>query len=219
MLVAEGDETTRRLLQAALCADGLQVVPARDSNEAVSALALERIDLIVADTALGPIGGIELCLRLRSQMIDLPIVFVSKDAELEERIEALLAGGDAVLAQPVHVNELVARVRRILWRVEIAARRQARVGDLSLDDARGVALDNGTPIDLSITEYRLLRYLLVNRGQTVTRSQILQSIWGTDRCSPKLVDVYVGYLRRKLPDSVNIRSVRSLGYVLEPSPQ
>ena len=82
-----------------------------------------------------------------------------------------------------------------------------------------MALHNGTPIDLSITEYRLLRYLLVNRGQTVTRSQILQSIWGTDRCSPKLVDVYVGYLRKKLPDSVNIRSVRSLGYVLEPSPQ
>ena len=191
----------------------------RDSNEALSALALERIDLIVADTTLGPIGGIELCLRLRSQMIDVPIVFVSKDADLGERIDALLAGGDAVLAQPVHVNELVARVRRILWRVEIAAGQRARVGNLSLDDTRGVALDNGTPIDLSITEYRLLRYLLVNRGQTVTRSQILQSIWGTDRCSPKLVDVYVGYLRKKLPESVNIRSVRSLGYVLEPSPQ
>jgi DNA-binding response OmpR family regulator len=219
VLVAEGDETTRLLLLAALGADGLQVVPARDSNEAVSALALERIDLIVADTALRPIGGIELCLRLRSQMIDVPIVFVSKDAELEERIDALLAGGDAVLVQPVHVNELVARVRRILWRVEIAAGQQARVGNLSLDDARGVALDNGTPIDLSITEYRLLRYLLVNRGQTVTRSQILQSIWGAERTSPKLVDVYVGYLRKKLPDSVNIRSVRSLGYVLEPAPQ
>jgi len=219
VLVAEGDETTRLLLLAALGADGLQVVPARDSNEAVSALALERIDLIVADTALRPIGGIELCLRLRSQMIDVPIVFVSKDAELEERIDALLAGGDAVLVQPVHVNELVARVRRILWRVEIAAGQQARIGNLSLDDARGVALDNGTPIDLSITEYRLLRYLLVNRGHTVTRSQILQSIWGAERTSPKLVDVYVGYLRKKLPDSVNIRSVRSLGYVLEPAPQ
>jgi two-component system, OmpR family, response regulator len=119
----------------------------------------------------------------------------------------------------VHVNEFVARVRRILWRVEIAAGQQARVGNLSLDEARGVALDNGTPIDLSITEYRLLRYLLANRGQTVTRSQILQSIWGADRSSPKLVDVYVGYLRKKLPDSVNIRSVRSLGYVLELSPQ
>jgi two-component system OmpR family response regulator len=219
VLVAEGDEATRRPLQAALCADGLQVVPARDSNEALSVMALERIDLIVADTALSPIGGIELCVRLRSQMIDVPIVFVSKDADLEDRIDALLAGGDAFLMHPVHVNELVARVRRILWRVEIAEGERARVGDLSLDDTRGVALDNGIPIELSITEYRLLRYLLVNRGQTVSRSQILQSIWGTDRCSPKLVDVYVGYLRKKLPESVNIRSVRSLGYVLEPSPQ
>jgi two-component system response regulator TrcR len=217
VLVAEGDEATRNLMQAALGADGLQVVVARDSNEALSALALERIDLIVGDTALRPIGGIELCVRLRSQMIDVPIVFVSNDADLSERIDALLAGGDAFLVQPVHGNELVARVRRILWRVEIASRENARVGDLSLDDARGMALDNGTPIELSITEYRLLRYLLVNRGQTVTRSQILQSIWGTERCSPKLVDVYVGYLRKKLPDSVNIRSVRSLGYVLEPA--
>ena len=158
-------------------------------------MALERIDLIVADTALSPIGGIELCVRLRSQMIDVPIVFVSKDADLEDRIDALLAGGDAFLVHPVHVNELVARVRRILWRVEIAEGQRARVGDLSLDDTRGEALDNGIPIELSITEYRLLRYLLVNRGQTVSRSQILQSIWGTERCSPKLVDVYVGYLR------------------------
>ena len=135
------------------------------------------------------------------------------------RIEALLAGGGPVLAQPVHVNELVPQVRGSCGGSRSPLVGKHVSGTSRSTAPRGVALDNGTPIDLSITEYRLLRYLLVNRGQTVTRSQILQSIWGTDRCSPKLVDVYVGYLRRKLPDSVNIRSVRSLGYVLEPSPQ
>ena len=218
-LVAEGDDAIRGLLQAALCGDGLQVVAARDSNEAVSALALEHIDVLVLDTDLAPVSGIELCVRLRNQLVDLPIVFMTKDAALEDRIDALLAGGDAILEHPVHVNELVARVRRILWRVEIAAGQTARVADVFLDDERGVVLHHGVPIDLSMTEYQLLRYLLVNRGQTLTRSQILQTIWGSARCSPKLVDVYVGYLRKKLPDSVNIRSVRSLGYVLEPSPR
>ena len=219
MLVAEADDGIRGLLDAALCGDGLHVVAARDSNEAVSALALERIDVLVTDTDLTPMSGVELCVRLRSQLVDIPIVFITKDAALEERIDAFLAGGDAVLEHPVHVNELVARVRRILWRVEIAAGQSARVADVSLDDERGVVLHHGIPIDLSMTEYQLLRYLLVNRGQTLSRGQILQSIWGSERCSPKLVDVYVGYLRKKLPDSVNIRSVRSLGYVLEPTPR
>ena len=219
MLVAEADDDIRGLLHAALGGDGLHVVAARDSNEAVSALAREHIDVLVADTDLTPMSGIELCVWTRSQHLDIPIVFITEDAALEDRIGALLAGGDAILEHPVHGNELVARVRRILWRVEIAAGQTTRVADVALDDERGVVLHHGVPIDLSMTEYQLLRYLLVNRGQTLSRSQILQSIWGSERCSPKLVDVYVGYLRKKLPDSVNIRSVRSLGYVLEPTPR
>ncbi len=217
VLVADDDEHSRGLLQAALGADGLQVLTARNSDEAEHALSLGHPDLAVLDTALEPVGGVELCLRWRSRGIDIPIVFVAQSAEPEARIDALLAGGDAFLMHPVSVNELVARVRRILWRMDINAARDLRVADLSIDDERGAVLHNGSPIELSLTEYRLLRYLVVNGGQIVTRRQILQSIWGAESCSPKVVDVYVGYLRRKLPESVAIRSVRSVGYVLEPT--
>ena len=90
-------------------------------------------------------------------------------------------------------------------------------GTIVLDDRASRALHRGRPLQLSATEFRLLRFLLVNRGQVLSRTQILQSIWGPNHPSRKAVDVYVGYLRRKLPESVSIRTVRSLGYVLEPT--
>ncbi len=216
-LVGGGDEHFRGLLRDALGGDGLQVVLARDSDETLAAMADAPPDIAIIDTALEPVDGIELCLRWRSHGIDVPIVFVSSHTEVETRIDALLAGGDAFLMHPVHVKELVARVRRILWRTTIAADRSGRVADLTIDEDRGAVVHHGRTIDLSTTEFRLLHYLLVNRGHIVTRAQILQTIWGSERCSPKVVDVYIGYLRRKLPSSVSIRSVRSVGYVLEPT--
>jgi len=214
-LVADGDDRTRRLLQAALFGAGLRVISARNSDEATEAVTSGHPDIAVVDVSLEPVDGIELCLRWRSEAIDMPVVFVSRSEEEEARIDALLAGGDALLVHPVSVSELVARVRRILWRRDIAAGQTNRVADLEIDDLTGEVLHGGKRLDLSATEYRLLRYLLANRGQILTRRQILQTIWTDESVSPKIVDVYVGYLRRKLPDSVAIRSVRSLGYVLE----
>jgi two-component system OmpR family response regulator len=215
VLVADGDDHTRGLLRAALCGDGLRVVTARNSDEATHTMETERPDIAVIDTALEPVDGIELCLRWRSEAIDVPIVFVSKHDDAEARIDALVAGGDVFLVQPVSINELVARVRRILWRRDIAAGQSMRIGDLTIDDVHGEVLHDGKPLELSTTEYRLLRYLLANYGQILTRRQILEAIWSDERVSPKVVDVYVGYLRRKLPESITIRSVRSLGYVLD----
>ncbi len=173
VLVADGDDHTRSLLRAALRADGLRVIAARNSDQATKLMASGQPDIAVIDTELEPVDGIELCLRWRSDAIDVPIVFVSSREDDKARIDALLAGGDAYLVHPVSLNELVARVRRILWRRDIVAGQRIRIADLTIDDRAGEVVHEGRALELSSTEYRLLRYLLANRGQILTRSQII----------------------------------------------
>ncbi len=207
----------RSQLRGALERAGFEVRLVGDGASAQTLLTRFAPDVVVLDMNLALIDGLELCARWRAQGIHTPVLFITRRARLEDRLHALDIGGDCVLMKPLVTDELVARMGRLLWRVAVARTGGEQCGTIVLDDRARRALHRGRPLQLSATEFRLLRFLLVNRGQVLSRNQILQSIWGPDHPSRKAVDVYVGYLRRKLPESVSIRTVRSLGYVLEPT--
>ena len=180
-------------------------------------------DLIVLDVMLPGLDGFEICQRLREQSTLTPVLFLTARIDPDDRIRGFVTGGDDYLAKPFRVDELVLRVRAILRRsVGAAPSDLLRVGDLTLDPAGQEVRRSGELVDLSATEFRLLHYLMVNAGVVVAKAQILAGVWGDDfDGSENVVELYVGYLRRKVDDGHPplIHTRRGAGYVLSEEPR
>jgi len=177
-------------------------------------------DVIVLDILLPGMDGLEVCRALRANRVDTPVLLLTALDAVEDRVRGLDAGADDYLPKPFAFQELLARLRA-LGRRRVQAREpdQIQVGDLVLDLRRRRAQRAGKAIELSPKEFALLEFLMRNEGRVVTRTQILDHVWGYDY-SPdsNLVDVYVTYLRRKVDrghDRNLIRTVRGAGYALE----
>jgi len=182
-------------------------------------LALEgRFDLIVLDVMLPGLHGFEICRRLRDQDVSTPVLFLTAREGQHDRIEGFEIGGDDYLTKPFSVAELVLRVGAILRRARQAEPTdQLVVGDLTLDPAGQQVHHRGDRVELSVTEFRLLQYLMINHGVVVSKAQILVNVWDFDYTgSGNVVELYVGYLRRKLghDDTPIIHTRRGAGYVL-----
>jgi two-component system, OmpR family, response regulator len=171
---------------------------------------------------LPDMDGFEVCRRLRAHGNDVPVIFLTARDTSSDTVTGLAIGGDDYVTKPFSVEALVARVRAVLRR---AARSTAqpddghllRAGDVELDEARWTVQRAGVPVELSPTEFRLLAYLIRNEGRVLTRSQILESVWGWDYAGEsQIVETYVSYLRRKL-DPLGpplIHTQRGVGYTL-----
>ncbi|MGP3939171.1 response regulator transcription factor [Streptomyces sp. 6N106] len=223
LLVVEDEPTLRELLSASLRLAGFAVVPVATGAEALAAVRERRPDLIVLDVMLPDFDGFEVVRRLRGQHPPAtaghpPVLFLTARDAPEDRISGLRAGGDDYVTKPFNLEELVLRIRAILRRTN---GRQADgrliVGDLELDpDSHQVARD-GQPVQLSPTEFSLLRVLMENAGQVLSKSHLLELVWQYDfGGDDSIVTSYISYLRRKvdLTEPKLIHTVRGTGYVL-----
>ena len=223
ILVVEDDPSINDVVSTALRFQGHSVTQAADGPAGLEAATSGPVDLVVLDVMLPGIDGFEVCRRLRDAGSTAPVLFLTAREEIQDRIRGFATGGDDYLTKPFSVDELVLRVAAILRRTgpeEPAG--LLRVGSLTLDPAGREVRRAGVLVDLSATEHRLLEYLMVNRGVVVSKSQILAAVWGDDHDGTEnVVELYVGYLRRKLDDGHPrlIHTRRGLGYVLREEPR
>ena len=219
ILIVEDERRLAQVVRKVLEEEGHTVDVAHDGEDGLGMAMDGSHDVIVLDILLPGIDGIEVCQRLRAGRVDTPILLLTALNAVDDRVRGLDAGADDYLPKPFAFQELLARLRA-LGRRRVQAREpdQIQTADLVLDLRRRRAERAGKTIELSPKEFALLEFLLRNEGRVVTRSQILDHVWGYDY-SPdsNLVDVYVTYLRRKVDRGHKrslIRTVRGAGYAL-----
>lgn len=219
ILIAEDDRAVRDALRRALRLEGYEVTLAADGSEALTALDRARVDLIILDVLMPYVNGLSVCRTLRSRGDRTPVLMLTARHEVGDRVAGLDAGADDYLTKPFALDELLARIRALLRRSDDSALAEVlRYQDLELDMKSRRARRGERLIDLTKTEFDLLELLMANAGVVLDRDLIYQRIWdiGFETTSNSL-DVYIGYLRRKVEgegESRLIHTVRGVGYVL-----
>lgn len=215
----------RESLRRSLSFNGYTVDLAEDGVEALEAITNERPDALVLDVMMPRLDGLEVCRQLRSTGDDLPILVLTARDSVSERVSGLDAGADDYLPKPFALEELLARLRALLRRTGPEEGGDGAVMtfvDLTLDPSTRDVHRGTRPISLTRTEFSLLEMLIANPRRVLTRSRILEEVWGFDfPTSGNALEVYVGYLRRKTEaegESRLIHTVRGVGYVLRETP-
>ncbi len=219
LLVVEDDPQVRAMLTRALRYEGFEVAAACDGAEAMASLRSSRPDLLLLDLLLPDADGVDLCGRLRADGDPLPILMLTARDTISDRVAGFEAGADDYLVKPFSTAELVARVRALLRRARDRPPPVARrVGDLELDASTHEVRRAGRPVQLTRREFDLLALFLDHPGTVLARERLLTEAWGFHSpVETNAIDVYVGYLRRKLEEGGEprvIHTVRGVGYVL-----
>jgi DNA-binding response OmpR family regulator len=219
ILVVEDERRLAQVVRRVLEEEGHTVDVAYDGEEGLAVATDSSHDVIVLDILLPAMDGFEVCRRLRRDRVDTPILLLTALDSVDDRVRGLDAGADDYLPKPFAFQELLARLRA-LGRRKVQAREPTalEVDELRLDLRRRRAERSGRTIELSPREFSLLEFLMRNEGRVVTRTQMLDHVWGYDYATDSnLVDVYMAYLRRKVDrgdDHKLIRTVRGIGYAL-----
>jgi two-component system OmpR family response regulator len=174
---------------------------------------------MVLDVMLPDMEGFDVAERLGNQRADVPIIFLTARDSTEDKLRGLTTGGDDYVTKPFSLEELVARIRVVLRRSGAAAPESAKLNfeDLELDEDTMEVTRAGQPIELTATEYRLLRYLMLNPRRVMTRAQLLDHVWDYDFGGDgRVLETYISYLRKKVDDGHEplIQTVRGVGYAL-----
>ena len=228
-MIDQGDQTTARILvvddeqsitdlvSMALRYEHFAVQVAHGGREAMEAVEDFSPDLVVLDVMMPGIDGFEVARRLRNGGIHVPVLFLTARDATEDKVRGLTLGGDDYMTKPFSVEELVARIRAVLRRVQPSEKEGGRmvVADLELDEDTHEVRRGGHDIELTATEFKLLRYLMLNARRVLSKDQILDHVWNYDfGGNANIVETYVSYLRRKI-DSLGpplIQTVRGVGY-------
>src|SRR5213595_1131196 len=203
----------------ALLFQGFDVESAGTGGEAIAAVSAFKPHLIVLDVMLPDMEGFDVANRLGAQRSQVPIIFLTARDATEDKVRGLTMGGDDYVTKPFSLEELIARIRTILRRTGVAEPDSGRMSfaDLELDEDTREVLRSGRLIELTATEYRLLRYLMLNPRRVLTRAQLLDHVWNYDfGGDARVLETYVSYLRKKL-DALGpplIHTVRGVGYAL-----
>ena len=217
LLVAEDDKALASFLSRGLEADGHRVRTVYDGGAAVDAFRQDMPDLTILDLNMPVKDGERVLEEVRAMDANLPVLILTARLEVDTRVRCLDLGADDLMTKPFSLHELRARCRALLRRKR-ETRLQLRAGDLELDRLDHSARRAGEPIVLTNKEFALLEHLLLNRGQCVTRVELLESVWNLEPAqTTNIVDVYVNYLRRKLkdpPPGLLICTVRGRGYMV-----
>ena len=211
ILVVEDDPRLAATLERVLIAEGHDIEVAADGNEALHRARERPFDLVVLDIMLPGVDGISVCKRLRSTS-SIPILLLTALGGTEERVRGLDSGADDYLVKPFAYEELLARVRALLRRA--APAEHLRFADLRLEPASHGAWRGDRQIDLTSTEFDLLRHFLRHPRQVLSREQLIDAVWKGETESDNVVAVYVGYLRQKLGEPRLLHTVRGAGYAL-----
>jgi two-component system response regulator PrrA len=220
VLVVDDDPAIISALQRGLRLEGFAVETATNGFTAISGVGEDAPDLVVLDLGLPDLDGVDVIRRLRADGYDVPICILSARDEVGDRVGGLEAGADDYLIKPFALEELVARLRALLRRrADAEPEGPLRAGDVVLDPARHTARRGDRALDLTRREFELLEAFVVNAGLVLTRAQLLDLVWGYDfEIESNVVDVFVGYLRRKLEAQGEPRvleTVRGVGFKLD----
>ncbi|WP_026459924.1 response regulator transcription factor [Schaalia suimastitidis] len=221
LLVVDDEPNIRDLLASSLRFAGFDVLAAEDGNTAYRLASEEHPDLIVLDVMLPDMDGFTVTRRLRDAGVNVPVLFLTARDDMRDKIQGLTVGGDDYVTKPFGLEEVVARIRAILRRTKGGAEDDGklRVGDLVIDEDAHEVTRAGQLVDLSPTEFKLLRYLVINQGRVVSKMQILDHVWEYDWDGEvAIVESYISYLRRKLAvegaKGELIHTKRGVGYIL-----
>ncbi len=224
VLVVDDEKSLTDLLQMALRYEGWSIRTAENGHQALAVAREFRPDAIVLDVMLPDIDGLKVLGRVRADGQDVPVLFLTAKDSLDDRIAGLTAGGDDYVTKPFSLEEVVARLRGLIRRSVLLIGEvespELRVGDLTLNEESYEVYRAGTRIELTATEFELLRFLMRNNKRVVSKAQILDRVWSYDfggRAS--IVEIYISYLRKKI-DALGdpmIQTVRGVGYMIKPA--
>ena len=232
ILVVDDEPNIRELLSVSLKFAGFEVATAQNGKEALEIEHEFGADLVVLDIMLPDMDGFEVLRQLREREYQLPVLFLTAKDDIQDKIQGLTVGGDDYITKPFSLEEVIARIRAVLRRTQPATTEEAiiRYLDLELNEDSYEVTRAGRPIDLSPTEFKLLRYLMENQERVVSKIQILDHVWDYAwNGEVSIVESYISYLRRKIdsPESLGItdpkevarlvpliHTKRGIGYVL-----
>jgi two-component system response regulator PrrA len=221
ILVVEDDDPVRDAVARGLTLHGFDVADAPDAEAGIDAVARRRPDVLVVDVGLPGMSGIDLCAHLRSADVDIPILILSARDQVGDRVAGLAAGADDYLVKPFDLTELVLRLRSLVRRGQRATTDDDSAivaGPLWIDASRRHATLAGRRLELSRREFDLLAAFVANPNIVLSRTRLLELVWGYDfEVDTNVVDVFVGYLRRKIEVTGlprMIHTVRGVGFVL-----
>jgi two-component system OmpR family response regulator len=219
VLVVDDEPNIVDVISMALRYQGFEVAEAGTGAEALLQVRAFRPHLVLLDVMLPDMEGFDVAERLGSQRNDVPIIFLTARDSTEDKVRGLTTGGDDYVTKPFSLEELVARIRTILRRTGAAAPESGRLTfeDLELDEDAMEVRRAGEQVDLTATEYRLLRYLMANPRRVMTRAQLLDHVWDYDFGGDgRVLETYISYLRKKLDahGPPLIHTVRGVGYAL-----
>jgi two-component system OmpR family response regulator len=222
VLVVDDEPNIAELLRMALRYEGWDVEVALTGSQAVSSARKQAPDAVVLDMMLPDFDGMEVLRRLRTEQADVPVLFLTARDAVEDRVAGLTAGGDDYVTKPFSLEEVVARLRALMRRAgaqQTAEHSVLTVGDLVLDEDSHEVSRAGTTIQLTATEFELLRYLMRNPKRVLSKAQILDRVWNYDfGGQANVVELYISYLRKKIDAGREpmIHTMRGAGYVLKP---
>ena len=220
ILIVDDEPNIRDLLTTSLRFAGFAVRAVGNGAQTISAVLEEEPDLIILDVMLPDMNGFGVTKRLRSAGYTAPILFLTAKDDTEDKITGLTVGGDDYVTKPFSLDEIVARIKAILRRTMHAEEDAViRTGELTMDQDTHEVLVGDVPVELSPTEFKLLRYLMLNPNRVLSKAQILDHVWEYDfNGDASIVESYISYLRRKV--DINpaapalIQTKRGVGYVL-----
>ena len=220
ILVVEDDRGVSRFISKGLTEEGFAVDTIFDGEEALHLCLSQIYDLIVLDIMLPGLSGFEILKTVRKKGSSVPVIFLTSKDDQKDIIHGLNLGADDYLVKPFSFQELLARIRAVVRRGQKQQEmNQLTIGDLSLNLINRIAERGGRQIELSAKEFLLLEYLMKNAGQVLTRTMILDKVWGYDfDTSSNIIDVHINRLRAKIDkpfDRNLVHTIKGVGYVLQ----
>jgi len=216
-MVIEDEQDVRKFINNLLLDHGYSVVEASDGVKALDLIESRRPDLVILDLGLPKLSGESVMTEIRKKFPDMPVVILTAKDAVSDIVKGFNLGADDYITKPFKGEELIARAKARLKHLEHGGT-ILKVGNLELNTKTFEVKRGEDRISLSHKEYELLQYLMINAGRVLTRDMILQRIWLTaDYIEPRVVDVYIGYLRKKIDNNQNkqlINTVRGFGYVI-----
>lgn len=219
ILVVDDDDYIRELVGHFLKAEGYEVLEVSNGEAALALLDTQSVELVILDIMMPGMDGWELCRHLREYDYDLPCLMLTARGETTQKLKGFELGADDYLVKPFEPLELIARVKSLLRRYRIAALHKIQIGELTLDQTTHMIEVNGKSAAIPLKEFELLFKLASYPGQSFSRGQLIESIWGYDfEGNERTLDVHINRLRERFPEETHlfrIVTIRGLGYRLE----